>query len=309
MRRNPYPAAAAAFFLAALLFVPSLLVPSVGPLCSAQADCAAQEATIEAQATRISQLEAEIYELRQTLAPTPTRTPQDCGNDMVQRLEWFGYGQVIPDPPLPSTVRDAPRGKKIDEIPAGNYFFVLDGPECSDNGISWWLVKYGVTDDISGWISEGNNGEYFVQPVAADELSESLRDQLHYVGGMACPYVYTYDALAKRWLLDTPIIYRLEGAASERLQARRLARFDGRLLVREVERETSYLDRLFVRVTDLMGHTYDLETALPELRAADDMYYVMRQGDAVTLHFTGFDASRGVREAWVYAEGYYVPDD
>jgi hypothetical protein len=47
----------------------------------------------------------------------------------------------------------------ITQIPAGAVFYVLEGPQCSQN-YAWFRVEY---NDRTGWIAEGDSSAYFVE--------------------------------------------------------------------------------------------------------------------------------------------------
>jgi hypothetical protein len=123
----------------------------------------------------------------------------------------------------------------------------------------------------------------------------------------ACPYVFTCDDQSDRRLPDTTILYHLIGPEAERLQARPLARFDGRLWLREVEPETSYIDRLCVRVVTADRRRLVLTPDSLVLAPDDGDYLVLHQGDGQQLTFDLPPGALPVRQAWVLAEGYYVP--
>jgi tetratricopeptide (TPR) repeat protein len=123
----------------------------------------------------------------------------------------------------------------------------------------------------------------------------------------ACPYVFTYDSRDDAWFPDTTILYHLIGPESEQLQARPLARFDGRLWLREVEPETSYVDQLYVRVLTGNGGWLVLTPDDPALAADDGDYLILHQGDGRYLTFDLPPNTLPIQQAWVVAEGYYVP--
>lgn len=66
-------------------------------------------------------------------------------------------------PGLPNRLREAPNTSAviITEIPAGELFRVIAGPDCDAEGRLWWQVEYGT---LRGWTTEGQNGDYFVTP-------------------------------------------------------------------------------------------------------------------------------------------------
>ncbi len=113
--------------------------------------------------------------LRPTLTPTPTETfiptitpsptfgfdRSQCPANLLPRLEVNARGRVLPGGS--STVYDQPvaNSTALGEIPGGVSFTVLEGPVCTDNRI-WWQVEY---RDITGWVIEAGNGEYFLEPL------------------------------------------------------------------------------------------------------------------------------------------------
>lgn len=89
----------------------------------------------------------------------------DCGNGLTWRLQVDSTGWINREPPLQGVrVRQTPGGEQIGRINPGDTFQIVDGPECSD-GISWWLI---TTDSVFGWIAEGTDGSYFVEPLSED---------------------------------------------------------------------------------------------------------------------------------------------
>jgi tetratricopeptide (TPR) repeat protein len=131
--------------------------------------------------------------------------------------------------------------------------------------------------------------------------------------GQACPYVFTRSSDQDHWQVDTTILYMLSGAAQERIQQRPLARFNGQLLIQELEPEISYIDFLFVLVEDEAGQLVRLLPKAEEpattlnLQQADNQYTVLTTGESLLLSFDGYALVRNPQRVWVVAEGYYVP--
>jgi hypothetical protein len=89
----------------------------------------------------------------------PTTHITTCS--MVPRLAVGLSGQVTPG--LPNTLRTQPgAGSSIGQIPGGDYFQVVGGPQCVSD-ILWWQVRYG---NQVGWTGEGQNGVYWLTPLA-----------------------------------------------------------------------------------------------------------------------------------------------
>ncbi len=53
-------------------------------------------------------------------------------------------------------------GEVLKMIPEGTEFIVLEGPQCVDQGAWWWIE---TDNGISGWVLEGENSVYFVEPL------------------------------------------------------------------------------------------------------------------------------------------------
>jgi tetratricopeptide (TPR) repeat protein len=175
-----------------------------------------------------------------------------------------------------------------------------------------------LKSDVTAWGTESNpclpNGlEDRLEAVYAN-FQQRVHYRLFFVKeiqalGAACPYVFTYDNQYRDLLLDTTIIYRLIGPEAEQLQARPLTRFDGRLWLRELEPETSYVDQLYVRVLTADGRWLTLAPDVPALIADDGDYLILQQGDERILEFELPSGALPIQQAWVVADGYYVPYD
>lgn len=111
-----------------------------------------------------------------TSTPLPTATPRatatidPCSTvEMPVRLGVGDTGMVILSsvtPTTPVNVREAPsiEAERIGRLAQGVTFEVVEGPTCAD-GLNWFKVRYG-DDDTEGWLAEGQNGLYFVEPVS-----------------------------------------------------------------------------------------------------------------------------------------------
>jgi Tol biopolymer transport system component len=122
-----------------------------------------------------------------------------------------------------------------------------------------------------------------------------------------CPHIYTYNTEQRTWSYDTTILYKLVGKERETVQTRPLRNFDGRLLIHEIEPEISFIDQLYVIVTDGSGVVHTLPAQIDQLRAADGRYVVLRTGDKLLVTFEDFAQIRSPQQALVVAKGYYDP--
>ena len=66
---------------------------------------------------------------------------------------------------LPLRVREEPglSGKYITRLPNGTQFTVIGGSQEIDNYI-WWQITT-ADGTITGWLAEGEWGEYYVEPI------------------------------------------------------------------------------------------------------------------------------------------------
>ena len=103
----------------------------------------------------------------------PTRTPFEpvrleasptfaCPNAPRTRLIVGERGRVLDDDDRPLNVRDAPGtdNEILTRLEILTIFDVLDGSECREQ-YAWFYIRSG---DVEGWIAEGDNDVYYVEP-------------------------------------------------------------------------------------------------------------------------------------------------
>ncbi|NWF69547.1 MAG: SH3 domain-containing protein [Chloroflexi bacterium] len=97
-------------------------------------------------------------------SPTPSLAPTVpvCPGAPSVQLIRNARGRVLDDDPRPLNMRSAPgiASAIVWSIGVNTIFDVLDGPVCAD-GYNWFYIRY---DDLEGWIAEGDNTSYFVEP-------------------------------------------------------------------------------------------------------------------------------------------------
>ncbi len=92
------------------------------------------------------------------LTATP---PVNCPGSPPPRLKAGEQGRISGDS-LPSRLRTSPESSDIIlNIPPGAVFNVIQGPTCAD-GLTWWRVEY---QRAIGWVAEGLEDEYWLEPV------------------------------------------------------------------------------------------------------------------------------------------------
>ncbi len=122
----------------------------------------------------------------------------------------------------------------------------------------------------------------------------------------SCPYVYTYSRFAQSWLREGVVLYGRSSKAKESEDAIDLTRFDGRVLLKELDAEESFIDAIYVRARNGDGTQTILYPDEMKLRSVDGEYVHLQQRDQLLLHFPlprGFAA----QEYSLVATGYYIP--
>lgn len=90
--------------------------------------------------------------------------PFNCPGFLPSRLTAGATGRVTTVPNLPNRIRSYPgfSADVLGQIPAGQQFWIANGPYCAENS-AWWQVSYG---GIVGWTAEGQGGVYWLEPIA-----------------------------------------------------------------------------------------------------------------------------------------------
>jgi hypothetical protein len=141
---------------------------------------------------------------------TPTAAPDlgvsgMCADGLLPLLTVGQQARIAPG--VPSIVRAQPAltAEQVAEIPAGGSFAMVEGPVCGDDGLTWWQIQ---SDDVMGWIAQGEGGVYYVEPIpqalpaagaltplAADNV-EQLVELSRIQGNVAAALAWTPDGAA-----------------------------------------------------------------------------------------------------------------
>ncbi|MEZ4866957.1 MAG: SH3 domain-containing protein [Caldilineaceae bacterium] len=87
-----------------------------------------------------------------------------CPDAYPTRLQKGGRAYVLPQPPTPNRVREAPsrQATVTGQVRPGERMTIIDGPRCADGWV-WWYIQ--SDRGVSGWTSEGQAGEYWLAPL------------------------------------------------------------------------------------------------------------------------------------------------
>lgn len=135
-----------------------------------------------------------------TGGPVAEVTPVICDPALPPRLARNEIGRVSPG--YANNLRAQPlrSGEKVGEIPGGQTFTVLDGPQCGD-GLTWWFVAY---NGVNGWTVEGQSGEYFlIPPTPHTAITLDNSSTLTPFATFTAPKPLTKVVLANRMTIQT----------------------------------------------------------------------------------------------------------
>lgn len=117
--------------------------------------------------------------------PTPRPVPE-C--NLATRLSIGLRARVTTFPPQANALNSQParpsrdpRSVLLGTIPVGGTMTLLNGPVCND-GVLWWQVNY---NGVIGWTGEGENGVYWLEPLAAADACPQLLPPRLRIGGTA----------------------------------------------------------------------------------------------------------------------------
>jgi hypothetical protein len=151
----------------------------------------------------------------------------------------------------------------------------------------------------------------WLKPQRVGELN-TIRPFSHssvvYLGSLeqgSCPYVYVYVKSSRKWIKGGTLISNLEGKENERESRLPIPTdIDGRILIRELERETSYLDQVYLTVELQDGTHTIIYPKNEDLRLHDSTYLVLTQGQELLLEFSLPKAE--IKTIQIISRGYFV---
>ncbi len=90
-------------------------------------------------------------------------TSSDCSGASPSRLAVSDTARVTYSNGISLRIRSEPGldSNKIGLLAEGTEMDIIGGPECTDS-LLWWNVK--TKDGIIGWVAEGSNGDYMIEP-------------------------------------------------------------------------------------------------------------------------------------------------
>lgn len=188
----------------------------------------------------------------------------------------------------------------------------------------WW----GSSDDLSAFVANLPLAEppdqwdaltvgsaLHVEGFEADQRKVAVRREpeeyyiiraTHDMG--SCPFVFTRADSSASWEIESTILTGRDAAAKIGTSSLPLRRFDGTILLRELEPEISYIDSVWIEVLRSDGER--IATLYPQdsiLRKRDGRFLTMEKGDEQLIEFDAPPKAEDVQFR-LHAHGYYVPE-
>lgn len=122
----------------------------------------------------------------------------------------------------------------------------------------------------------------------------------------SCPFVFSRPSSSEIWRNEGHILYNRYGKHREGTDEVALSNFDGSLLIRESDPETSYINEVFVELITQSGDVVRLTPDHSSLAIRDQDYLTLNQGEEILLSFDEFEEDVDGSYALIVT-GYYVP--
>lgn len=120
-----------------------------------------------------------------------------------------------------------------------------------------------------------------------------------------CPFVYTKKD--DQWILENPIIVGIDNKNKEKMTQVFLKNFDGSIKILEIEKETSYINQLFVKIITTKLDTVICLPIDKPLISDDGNYMVLNQNQSVIIDFFPKFSKEDIKEVMLFSKGYYIP--
>lgn len=120
-----------------------------------------------------------------------------------------------------------------------------------------------------------------------------------------CPFVYSNQS--GQWVLENSIIVECNSKNKEKMTRLTLNNFDGKLKILEIEKETSYINQLFIQVVTNNFDTLIYRPTEKSLINDDKNYLVLDQNESVIIDFSPDISKQIIREILLFSKGYYIP--
>jgi Helix-turn-helix domain len=152
-------------------------------------------------------------------------------------------------------------------------------------------------------------GPWF-EPTLVDtvgNLRPFTRSSLVYgpMGVGSCPYAFLLSPDAKKWKLAGRLIPNRRGKAREGENRLKISNpTEGKILIKELEPEISFLDEVYLEAQMFNGSTLRLDADNALLRRGDLNYLTLNQGDQMLLSFPKIPQQ--TKRIYLVSKGFYI---
>lgn len=102
---------------------------------------------------------------------------------------------------------------------------------------------------------------------------------------LACPHLFAFDPESNRWRWQNVVLAGRNGEDRIGTDSITVEHFDGRVLIAELEPETSFIDSVRVYAVQPSGDEVELQSTLPSLIADDGDFAILDNGDRMLIEF------------------------
>lgn len=178
---------------------------------------------------------------------------------------------------------------------------------------------------VLSWINNGSfpfsNNEYLYGPsIKIDKITINnwpykIREQspkfLIIARGSltsgSCPYVYSYSPEKNSWVQIGRVLVGVNSLKKKKIDFIELKQFSGKLMIKENEAETSYIDSAYVKIIYKNGNHKILKPYSNKLKNNDNKYVTLNKNENVILKFNDKYDKNNIFKVILVVSGYYAP--
>ena len=152
---------------------------------------------------------------------------------------------------------------------------------------------------VSRWADEGPLTVNVREPDWTEQIVSGL------VEWGSCPYVYTRTTAQGEWTREGRVLTNFVGSESAGTDVMRLARFNGEILIAELEDEESFIDHVAVTIIMSDGKEFELTASDDRLKGRDGKMLALRKGEHFVVSFSDVPDLSQATLIFLRVTGYY----
>lgn len=123
----------------------------------------------------------------------------------------------------------------------------------------------------------------------------------------SCPYVYSYSSKKNSWMQIGRVLVGVNSLKKKKFDIIELKQFSGKLMIKENEAETSYIDSAYVKIIYKNGNYKILKPDSNKLKNNDNNYVKLNKNENVILNFNDKYDKNDISKVKLVVSGYYAP--